>query len=56
MMLVSNTLRADDVISQFRILGGELSNPAATSVSDIEEVLPHMKVLGLNTFLHLSSP
>ena len=51
MMLVSNTLRADDVISQFRILGGELSNSAATSVSDIDEVLPRMKALGLNTVL-----
>ena len=51
MMLVSNTLRADDVISQFHILGGELSNSAATSVSDIDEVLPRMKALGLNTVL-----
>ena len=51
MMLLSNTLRADNVISQFHILGGELSNSAATSVSDIEEVLPRMKVLGLNTVL-----
>ena len=51
MMLLSNTLRADDVISQFHILGGELSNSAATSVSDIDEVLPRMKVLGLNTVL-----
>lgn len=51
MMLVSRTLRADDVISQFRILGGELSNSAATSVSDIDEVLPRMKTLGLNTVL-----
>ena len=51
MMLVSNTLRADDVVSQFRILGGELSNSAATSVSDIDEVLPRMKALGLNTVL-----
>ena len=51
MMLVSNTLRADDVVSQFRILGGELSNSAATSVSDIDEVLPRMKSLGLNTVL-----
>ena len=33
------------------ILGGELSNSAATSVSDIEEVLPRMKALGLNTVL-----
>ena len=51
MMLVSNTLRADDVISQFRILGGELSNSAATSVSDIDEVLPRIKALGLNMVL-----
>ena len=51
MMFVSNTMRADDVISQFRILGGELSNSAATSVSDIDEVLPRMKALGLNTVL-----
>ena len=33
------------------ILGGELSNSAATSVSDIDEVLPRMKKLGLNTVL-----
>ena len=51
MMLMSNTLRADNVISQFHILGGELSNSAATSVSDIDEVLPRMKALGLNTVL-----
>ena len=51
MMLLSNTLRADNVISQFHILGGELSNSAATSVSDIDEVLPRIKVLGLNTVL-----
>jgi beta-galactosidase GanA len=51
MMLLSNTLRADNVSSQFRILGGELSNSAATSVIDIEEVLPRMKTLGLNTAL-----
>ena len=49
-MLVSNTLRAEDVI-HLRILGGELSNSAATSVSDIEKVLPRMKTLGLNTVL-----
>ena len=51
MMLVPNMLRADDAISQIRILGGELSNSAATSVKDIEEVLPRMKTLGLNTVL-----
>ena len=49
-MLVSNTLRAEDVI-QLRILGGELSNSATTSGSDIEKVLPRMKTLGLNTVL-----
>ena len=47
MMFVSNTLRADNVVSQFRILGGELSNSAATSVSDIDKVLPRMKSLGM---------
>ena len=31
------------------ILGGELSNSAATSVVDIDEVMPRMKALGLNT-------
>jgi hypothetical protein len=35
----------------FHILGGELSNSAATSVDDIEEVMPRMKQLGLNTVL-----
>ena len=33
------------------ILGGELSNSAATSVEDIDEVMPRMRVLGLNTVL-----
>jgi hypothetical protein len=33
------------------ILGGELSNSAATSVADIDEVLPRMRSLGLNTVL-----
>ena len=33
------------------ILGGELSNSAATSVEDIDEVIPRMKALGLNTVL-----
>ncbi len=33
------------------ILGGELSNSAATSVSDIDEVMPRMHALGLNTVL-----
>ena len=33
------------------ILGGELSNSAATSVEDIDDVMPRMKALGLNTVL-----
>jgi beta-galactosidase GanA len=35
----------------FPILGGELSNSAATSIADIDEVMPRMKALGLNTVL-----
>ncbi len=35
----------------FPILGGELNNSAVTSVEDIDEVMPRMKVLGLNTVL-----
>ena len=35
----------------FPILGGELSNSAATCVEDIDEVMPRMKALGLNTVL-----
>jgi hypothetical protein len=42
---------AEDIPSQLPILGGELSNSAATSVADIEEVLPRMRQLGLNTVL-----
>ena len=33
------------------ILGGELSNSAATSTADIDEVMPRMRALGLNTVL-----
>ena len=33
------------------IFGGELSNSAATSVEDIDEVMPRMHALGLNTVL-----
>ena len=33
------------------ILGGELSNSAATSVEDIDDVMPRMAALGLNTVL-----
>ena len=35
----------------FPILGGELSNSAATSVEDIDEVMTRMRALGLNTVL-----
>ena len=51
MMVAPSSLRADNVLRQYHILGGELSNSAATSVDDIEEVLPRMKALGLNTVL-----
>ena len=33
------------------VLGGELSNSAVTSIADIDEVIPRMKSLGLNTVL-----
>jgi len=33
------------------ILGGELSNSAVTSLEDVDEVIPRMKTLGLNTVL-----
>ena len=44
---------ADDRLSTLPspILGGELSNSAATSVEDIDEVMPRMRALGLNTVL-----
>ena len=48
-ILVSITAKAQ--FKDFIILGGELSNSAATSVDDIVEVLPRMKALGLNTVL-----
>ncbi len=33
------------------VLGGELSNSAATCVEDIDEVMPRMKEMGLNTVI-----
>ena len=33
------------------IFGGELSNSAVTSIEDVDEVIPRMKTLGLNTVL-----
>ena len=51
-MLVPAPIWADNANEKdFMILGGELSNSAATSVYDINEVLPRMKALGLNTVL-----
>ena len=44
---VSPVMAQDDLF----ILGGELSNSAATSVADIDEVIPRMRTLGLNTVL-----
>ena len=38
-------------VSNLFILGGELSNSAATSVEDIDEVMPRMAAIGLNTVL-----
>ncbi|MCR4852768.1 MAG: beta-galactosidase, partial [Prevotella sp.] len=42
---------AQDKLERLFILGGELSNSAATSVEDIDEVMPRMAELGLNTVL-----
>ena len=42
---------AGKVSFPFPILGGELSNSAATCVEDIDEVMPRMSALGLNTVL-----
>ena len=44
---MSPVMAQDDLF----ILGGELSNSAATSVADIDEVIPRMRTLGLNTVL-----
>ena len=51
LMTLFVTFSVNAQIKDFVILGGELSNSAATSVSDINEVLPRMKALGLNTVL-----
>ncbi|MCR5138731.1 MAG: DUF5597 domain-containing protein [Bacteroidaceae bacterium] len=51
-LVASGSVRADNASERgFVILGGELSNSAVTSVNDIDEVLPRMKALGLNTVL-----
>lgn len=50
-----NNAAAGDALSRLRgnmlVLGGELSNSAATSVADIENVMPRMRDMGLNTVL-----
>lgn len=43
--------KGGDSVSKLFILGGELSNSAATSIEDIDEVMPRMAALGLNTVL-----
>ncbi len=48
-VVMTTGLRASD--DDLFILGGELSNSAATSVEDIDEVMPRMKAIGLNTVL-----
>lgn len=42
---------SESSVNRLFILGGELSNSAATSVEDIDEVMPRMAALGLNTVL-----
>jgi len=49
-MMFAHVMNTEALTKQF-ILGGELSNSAATSVEDIDEVMPRMKALGLNTVL-----
>lgn len=45
--VMANAARIDSLF----ILGGELSNSAVTCIADIDEVMPRMKKLGLNTVL-----
>ena len=48
---VLSTGAQNSSVSNLFILGGELSNSAATSIEDIDEVMPRMAALGLNTVL-----
>lgn len=48
---VVSTSGAQRDANRLFILGGELSNSAATSVEDVDEVMPRMAPLGLNTVL-----
>ncbi len=45
------SMRAGQLSFPFLILGGELSNSAATCTADIDEIMPRMRALGLNTVL-----
>ena len=45
------TINAHAQFDDFRILGGELSNSAVTSTTDVDDVLTRMKQMGLNTVL-----
>ena len=49
-LLTLQTVTAGDRLSMLpcHILGGELSNSAATSVQDIDEAMPRMRALGLH--------
>ena len=53
LLLLTVTANATDRLASLPrpLLGGELSNSAATSVADIDEVMPRMRALGLNTVL-----
>ena len=51
LVALMGTLTMSAIGHDHPILGGELSNSAATSVADIDEVMPRMKALGLNTVL-----
>lgn len=44
-------MQARQVSFSFPIIGGELSNSAVTCVEDIDNVMPRMRALGLNTVL-----
>ena len=50
-LLPTHAQTDDHRVSHLFVLGGELSNSAATSIADIDEVMPRMKALGLNTVL-----
>ena len=53
LLLVAATLSASTTAATASglILGGELSNSAVTCIEDIDQVMPRMKALGLNTVL-----